>query len=178
MLNNGMEITKEIQKKFSKDYFFIKGKINLDSEYFIKKIKEGCSKDNNLNFRTNIKGLMTDFHCFDKDPKFLEIVNQFIDYIDNNIELPKYRLQDSWGMEVRQNEKTLFHTHSEAVWSGVVYLNSSNQELIFPEIDEKIKPEEGVFALFSPFLEHGCNRNTDKNSKFGLSFNMQQVKDW
>lgn len=173
-----MEISKEIERYFLKDYFFFKGKIEIDSKYFIEKIKEGCSKDTNLNFKTNIKGLMTGFHYFDKDPKFLKILQQFICYIDDKIDFAKYTLIDSWGMEVRHNEKTEFHTHSEALWSGVVYLNSSNQELIFPEIDCKVKPEEGVFALFSPFLKHGCHRNTDKHSKFGISFNMQAVKDW
>ena len=172
-----MQIIKEVEKKVLKDFFFIKGKINLDSEYFIKKIKESCYSDNNLNFKTNIKSLMTDFSFFNQDQKFLEILQKFIYYVDDNYNLPKYTLTDSWGLEVRQNEKTNFHNH-QGVFSGVVYLNSSSQELIFEEINEKIKPEEGVFVLFSSFLIHGCERNQDQHSKFGLSFNMEDVKDW
>jgi hypothetical protein len=173
-----MEIIKELEKKCLMDFFFIKGKINLDSEYFIKKIKEGCNSNNNLNFKTNIKSLMTSFNFFNQDQKFLEILQKFIFYIDDNYDFPQYALGDSWGLEVRPNEKTVFHSHQGYVWSGVVYLNSSSQELIFKEINEKIKPEEGSFALFSPFLSHGCERNQDNYSKFGLSFNMKEVKNW
>lgn len=178
MVKRAMLIQKEIQKKVLKDYFFIKGKINLDAEYFIKKIQEGCHKNNNMNFRTNVKGLMTDFNYFNKDENFLKILQKFIYYIDDNYDLNKYTLQDSWGMEVRKNEHTLFHAHSENLWAGVLYLNSSSQELIFEEINEKIKPEKGSFALFSSFLQHGCYRNKDDHSKFGISFNMREVKEW
>jgi hypothetical protein len=178
MVNTVMEITKDIQKKFAKDYFFIKGKIDIDSDYFIKKIKDGCNKDNNLNFVTNVQGFMTDFHYFNKDPEFIKIVRKFMNYIDDNFLLPKYHLLDSWGVEVRENQKTTFHSHYESLWSGVIYLNSSNQELIFNEIDEKVKPEKGIFALFSPFLNHGCHVNNEPHSKFGISFNMQESKKW
>jgi len=173
-----MQIHKEIQKKVLKDYFFIKGKIEIDSEYFIKKIKEGCESNSNLNFRTNIKGLMTTFDYFNTDIEFQKILQKFIHYIDDNYSLHKYTLRESWGMEVRKNERTLFHSHSENLWVGVLYLNSSSQELIFDEINEKVKPEPGSFALFSPFLTHGCHRNQDNHSKFGISFNMTEIKDW
>ena len=171
-----MIITKEVQKKYLKEYFFIKGIVDIDSDYFINKIKESCKSKDNLNFQTNIKGLMTPFKFFQEDKKFNEVIHQFIDFIDSTINFPKYHLHNAWGFELKPRHKTNIHNHYEAVWSGVIYLNSANQLLEFPEINETVKPEKGAFALFNGFLLHGCKKNTDKTSKFGLSFNMHEIE--
>jgi hypothetical protein len=169
-----MIVTKDIFKKVSVDYFFVKGKLEIDSEYFISKIKEGCALENAMSFKTNIKGLMTPYNHFVEDKKFISLIQPLIDFVDDNYDNPNYHLWNAWGHEVRQREKTAVHSHSDALWSGVIYLNSSNQLLDFPQIKEQIKPEEGTFAIFSPFLKHGCSKNTDPFSKFGLSFNFQK----
>ena len=101
----------------------------------------------------------------------------FIELIDKKYNFPKYHIKDAWGFEVSKDEKTLYHSHATSLWSGVLYLNSSNQILQFPEINESVKPEEGAFALFSPFLEHGCEINKENTSKFGISFNMSETSD-
>ena len=178
MLNKTVLISKEVNRKFKKEYFFIKGKVDLKSNYFIEKIKNSCSSDNNLNFKTNIKGLMTPWNFFVDDKNFINLVSLFVDYIDDNYENKNYYLRDAWGFEIKPNQKTTYHAHKEASWCGVIYLNNCQQLLNFPEIKESIKPEIGAFALFSPFLNHGCERNYDIISKFGISFNMYETKLW
>ena len=66
MLNKTVLISKEVNRKFKKEYFFIKGKVDLKSNYFIEKIKNSCSSDNNLNFKTNITPCecMLNFYVF------------------------------------------------------------------------------------------------------------------
>ena len=173
-----MIISKHIQSKYSKEYYFVTGKFEIDSNYFIEKIKQSCLSGNNLNYKTNVKSFMTPFNFFLKDDKFLRIVIDFIDYFDKNYKFNRYRLHEAWGIEVKPGDKTDFHDHHESLWSGVLYLNSSKQNLIFPDIGEKVEPEPGSFALFSNFLIHGCEKNKENFSKFGISFNFAADKDW
>ena len=173
-----MHIIKHKESKVSIDYFYFTGKINLDEKYFIEKIKEGCESPGEKNYQTNIKGKMTDWKFFISDQTFLNIFANFVRYVDDNINLSNYYLSDAWGFELNLNERTFFHRHKEALWSGVLYLSSSNQTLDFPQIGEKLKPEIGTFALFSPFLDHGCKRSNDNFPKYGISFNVYENKTW
>ena len=173
-----MIITKDVNRKVSKEYFFITGKLELNCNYYIEKIKKACNSDNNMNYQTNIKSLMTPFSFFKEDKNFQKLLYPIIDHLDLHYNLPKYGLHEAWGFEVKPREKTLYHDHKESFWSGVIYLNSSNQTLNFPEIHEKIKPEAGVFGIFSSILQHGCEKNPDDFSKFGMSFNIKEVKSW
>ena len=173
-----MQIIKHKESKIKKDYFYFTGKVDLNEKYFLDKIKEGCSSPDNMNYVTNIKGKQTQWKFFNNDNNFLKIVELLISYIDNNLKLPDYHLAEAWGFELSPSEKTMYHDHHEALWSGVIYLNSSSQTLNFPEIQEKLKPEIGSFAVFSSCLKHGCERNKDQSSKFGISFNINQTKPW
>lgn len=178
MLNKLMYFSKNINGKLLKKYFFVKGKIEIDSNYFIKKIKNSCNSKENWNYKTNVKGLMTSPFLFCHDLNFLKILKNFIEYIDSKYNLPHYHLKEAWGIQLNKGEKTEYHDHIDSLWSGVIYLNSSNQKLIFPEIKEEVKPEIGSFALFSNILSHGCNVNNDNYPKFAISFNLYQTKNW
>tara|TARA_R100001129_G_scaffold129260_1_gene91162 strand:+ start:400 stop:921 length:522 start_codon:yes stop_codon:yes gene_type:complete len=173
-----MEISKEIQKRCLVEFVFVEGFIEIDSDYFIKKIQEGCQKPDNLNAKTNVGGIMTSFQYFVKDEKFINIITQFIDHVDANYSFQKYRLTEAWGFAVGHRQKTKNHNHQGNVISGVLYLNEHHQTLDFPEINQSVKPEKGKFALFSSHLHHGCEINKINKDKWGLSFNMGEVKDW
>jgi len=173
-----MIVTKDYNKKIEKEYFFITGKLKLDCNYYKEKIKKSCSSDDNMNYITNIKSLMTPFNFFVQDKNFQKLLYPIVDYIELNYNLEKFGMHQAWGFEVKPREKTDYHDHSGCLWSGVIYLNSSNQTLNFPEIREKIKPEPGVFGVFSSFLRHGCEKNPDDFSKLGMSFNCRVVKPW
>jgi ectoine hydroxylase-related dioxygenase (phytanoyl-CoA dioxygenase family) len=64
------------------------------------------------------------------------------------------------------------HDHFGCYVSGAIYLNSHDQLLEFPEINEKVKPEIGSFVIFTSFLKHGCKRNLTNKTKYGISFNI------
>ena len=172
-----MIINKEINRKVEKEYFFIKGILDIDCQYFIEKIKESCSSKDNNNYVTNILGLMTPYNFFVNDEKFIkEIAHPLMDYVDENYKQISYSLRDAWGFELRPREKTIFHDHHEALWSAVVYLNDCEQNLEFKDIEQKCKPQKGAFCIFSSFLSHGCKKNTDTISKFGMSLNFNELK--
>jgi|TARA_R100000084_G_scaffold31899_1_gene12295 ectoine hydroxylase-related dioxygenase (phytanoyl-CoA dioxygenase family) len=173
-----MIITDKIQSKISRKCFFIRGKIEIDHQYFIKNIKQTCKTNVNLNYKTNVRGFMTQWNHFAQDKNFLKIIRSFMKEVDKTILFPKYICSEAWGFEVPPNNETKFHSHQEALWSGAIYLSSSSQKLIFPEINKEIKPEIGSFVIFSGFLSHGCEANEDNVSKFGLSFNVFEQKPW
>ena len=114
---------------------------------------------------------MTSYTYFNQDKEFGKIISQFIGYIDKNISLRRYHLIESWGIKVNPNGETVEHDHAGSLWSGVLYLHDHEQTLYFPEIDQKVKPEKGSFALFSGFLRHKAITNHTDKIKYGISFN-------
>ena len=178
MLINIMQITKELEKKVKRDYFFIKGQIDIDCNYFIEKIKKGVEEKTNMNYRTNINGKMTSWDFFNNDINFLKHIINFNRYLDKNYNLPKYILKSSWGFITLPGEKTYFHAHQEAIYSGVIYLNDCDQPLLFKEIEQQIDPKAGSFGIFSGWLTHGNYANITNNTKFGISFNMYSNNPW
>ena len=171
-----MIIEKELYKKIKRDYFFVTGKLNIDYSYYINEIERGIKLQDNLSFKTNLSGGMTDWKFFMKDNNFQKILMNFLNYIDKNFEAEGFELEEAWGFKMGFGGYTKFHNHSYYVFSGVVYLNSHNQLLEFNEIGECVKPEPGRFALFSSFLKHGCQHNPTNDIKYGISFNARHRK--
>ena len=73
-------IDHHIEDEVLTDYFFIEGTIDINSEYFIEKIKKGFQEDSNMGFKTNIRDLMTSYFYFNEDKEFGKLLNQFIVY--------------------------------------------------------------------------------------------------
>ena len=166
-----MMIQNHIESETLTNYFFVEGTLDIDSKYFIDKIKKGINQEDNNNFKTNVRDLMTSYKYFNNDEKFINILKKFSKYIDSRFNTSHYALMNSWGYCVRAKHRTNFHDHKPSIWSGVIYLNSHSQCLEFPSINQKVKPEEGKFVLFSSFLNHGTIKNESEEIKWGVSFN-------
>jgi len=171
-----MKITKHKESKINQKYFFVKGHLDLNNEYFIKKIEEGVKLPDNKNFQTNVQGEMTDWKYFNNDPEFVKIACEVIEYCESHNLLDKLvKLQDSWGYKEVFSNYTKRHNHTPSVLSGVIYLSKVNQPLIFDQINETIDPEPGDFAIFSSFLYHKTKtRILDNTIKYGISFNFHE----
>ena len=177
MLNPNMKILKDYQKKVERDYFLTEGIIDIDQNYFIDKIKKGTEEENNNNFKTNVTGLMTSWNYFVEDKTFLDLACKFVDYIDKNNKFKDYHLTEAWGFGSRKYDYTKPHMHG-TLFSGVLYLNDHAQSLDFDEINIKIKPNIGKFVLFSSFLQHKCIRHYEKEIKWGISFNFEEITNF
>ena len=99
-----MEVQKFFNKKIELEYFFIVGKVTIDSKYFIDKINVGIEEKDNMSHITNVKGSMTRWDFFNNDENFLNVLSKFINYVDDNLDLMKYRLKDSWGLKLQKFE--------------------------------------------------------------------------
>ena len=58
-----MKIEKEIISQLERPYFFLTGIFDIDAKYFKKRIDEGV-QHSNLNYKTNVVGMMTDWEFF------------------------------------------------------------------------------------------------------------------
>ena len=166
---------KEIISRIDVDYIFVSGNIkNIDSEYFIKQIDKGISENDNLSFKTNVKGFHTKFHYFNNDKKFMEILSRILNQLGTlKYKFRPFSLREAWGIKLGLTNYTQLHDHYSQYLSGVLYLNDSEQELIFPAINQKVKPTKGKFVVFSSFLEHYTLRNLEDEYKYAIPFNWQ-----
>jgi len=170
-----MLIEKEIISKISRDYVFVTGILDIDSEYFKKRIKEGVQKSH-LNYKTNVAGRMTDWTFFNKDGNFLVLLLQLIDYLENlNMDSERFTLSEAWGLIETFGGYTQKHNHAPYYLSGVLYLNDHHQKLYFPEIKQEIIPKKGRFVIFSSFLLHQTKRNLEHKEKYAISFNFGRI---
>ena len=180
MLLNIMQIIKHVQSLVQKEYFFVKGKIDVNPEYFIPKIEEGIQSKDNLNFKTNVIGSMTRWNFFNEDPEFQKILVKLINYVEQkNLAIGRYKLKDAWGIKEQYGNRTVEHNHSKDLFSGIIYLNQINSPLIFPQIKETIYPEVGTFAVFSGFLNHKTEgRILENKNKYAVVFNVSEMVDY
>ena len=168
-----MKIKKEIISKIEREYFFIVGDIDIDTDYFINKIEEGV-KNSSLNYKTNVVGQMTDWTFFKNDKKFIEIILKFVDHIEEGKTVKRgYSLLNAWGVKESCGDYNGDHCHLPCYMSGSLYLNDHPQKLYFPEIKEEVEAKKGRFVLFSSFLKHYTKRNIIDESKYALAFNFQ-----
>ena len=168
-----MKVNKFIKSKIERNYFFITGKVPIDTKYFIKEIEKGIKQKENLNFKTNLLSEMTSYGYFLKDKKLFVILCNFMDLIDakNLTDNKGYQLADAWGFKQGFSHYTRKHSHIPGVISGAIMLSKHSQKLFFPEINETLECEPGSFALFSSFLLHKNERNITNKVRYGLSFN-------
>jgi hypothetical protein len=164
-----MKVEKYIKAKTEIDYFFVKGNLNIDTEYFIKKIEEAPRFDH----KSNIVGLMTEWDYFAKDKMFFkQIMIPILDLLQEENFGHEYLIKDAWGFKEGFSEYTKEHSHMPCFLSGVVMLNEHPQSLMFNELKEKLDSKPGNFCIFSSFIKHGNKINSTDEPRYGLSFNL------
>jgi hypothetical protein len=172
-----MEIIKHKEGYIQQKYFFVKGKLNIKNQmYFLQKIEEGISKQDNQSWKTNVSGEMTSWQYFINDPEFNKLIIQIYDYVEEENLIPKNcAVIDAWGLKCTFGSKTKRHNHvlKNRALAGVIYLCKVDHPLIFDEINEKVEVELGSFALFSSYLYHkNINSLKFNEFKYALSFNL------
>jgi hypothetical protein len=173
-------LKKLILKPINIDCFLIELRLNVKDvkDTLINDIEKGVLlKDNNNNI-TNVKGQMTSWKYFNNNKDFHKILDVAFDEIKKNINLKKSYLIDSWGIIINKGDNTDLHNHSGSMYSGIVYLNDSEQPINFPQYNLNIVPKEGTFLFFSSFLDHGVNTHKYNNIKYAIPFNFIEKKSW
>ena len=130
-----MKPNKFIKSKIKRDYFFVTGKVPIDTKYFIEEIEKGIKQKENLSFRTNLLSEMTHYEYFMKNEHLLKIILNFMDLIDEQklTGYKQYELTDAWGFKQQFGNYTREHDHMPAAISGAIMLSEHSQHLFFPE---------------------------------------------
>lgn len=167
---------KEIYTKIQQDVFYIEGHIDLNTDYFINKIEQGIADHSNNNNKTNVRGFMTAWNYFMQDEEFLKVFLELINKIEYNNTTKNYfpkkwNLKDCWGIKEVKGSCTIEHSHASSVYSGIIYLNDVNHDLLFDELNLKLTPKKGKFSIFSGNLTHYTERNLTNVNKYALVFN-------
>ena len=117
---------------------------------------------------------MTSWQYFNNNHRFLKVILPIFDYLDTVEKIKKYYLESAWGIKESFTHYTMKHDHVPNYLSGIIYLNSHTQTLLFPQIKVEYKPRKNSFLIFSSFLEHKTIRNTSHKSKYAISFNINR----
>jgi len=141
---------------------------------FLIKIKNNL--DPNLQNHTNIKGGMTDWKFFTKDPNFVNFINFLIKkYYLTHPELfkpilTKETIYEAWGNEIKKGDSLNYHTHP--CYHGILYL-TEGCDLIVPELNIKISPKPGDYYIFPPLISHGFEKAKEDGVRYSLVFNVE-----
>ena len=127
-------------------------------KYFEDKIRKNLGP---MDYKTNVKGQMTAWTLFNKDPEFemfitkvfyptiFKHVNVLRGYAENEIVI-----KDSWGNLLKKGEKVERHHHRDAYYSTVIYFDdiSPLQTDVGP-----IQTHRGKVVTLDGFLHHWVN---------------------
>ena len=168
-------LVRHIEKNIKKDIFLCEVILNISDvkNILIDNIEKGILHQSNQSYKTNVLGHMTDWKYFCKNKVFQKKLFEGMDKIHKNLTLSKhFYLSDAWGIKINKGNQTKYHDHLEGSrYSGILYLNDSEQNLNFPELKIYIKPQEGHFVLFSSILIHGTEVNISDSPKYAIAFN-------
>ena len=169
-----MPINKLIKTELKRPALFIETKLDVDANYFISEINR-MLEIKNLDFVTNVKGQMTDWKAFNNDENFQKTLAKAYGKLSKHLSGP-FTLQDSWGIKMQGSAQTTSHNHARFDYAGVLYLNNSNQPLVFPELDVEVIPREGVFVVFNGFIFHEAPHEQLTDPKYAIAFNFNVVQ--
>lgn len=129
-----------------------------------------------LDYKTNVKGKMTDFKQFINEPLFLNILKE-CEIFFNTFNFKKMYLQDAWGNILEENEEVIEHDHGGCEVSGVLYLTEGGSGTYFSEINKTIEEKIGKIIFFSSNIKHSVIKNK-LHKRYTLAFNFVESKEW
>ena len=127
-------------------------------KYFEDKIRKNLGP---MDYKTNVKGQMTAWTLFNKDPEFeMFITKVFYPTIFKHVNVLRGHaeneivIKDSWGNLLKKGEQVERHHHRDAYYSPVIYFDdiSPLQTDIGP-----IQTHRGKVVTLDGFLHHWVN---------------------
>jgi hypothetical protein len=165
-------------KEITFDTYILIGKIN--NQNILEKLKKFIleNKNNELNYKTNVKGCFTGFHSLVDNNYF----HDFLKLIDSYIKIiykHNFIIQEAWGNVCKKEDEIYPHSHSgNTAFCGILYLTNGGPGTFFHEHNIIIKEEIGKFVLFHPDLTHSVKKIENDIERITVAFNMNEVKLW
>jgi len=165
-------------KEILKETYILTGKIN--NEQLIKNLIDYIkkNKDENLSYKTNVKGHFTGFKSLIQNNEFII----FLKIIQENIQIickDNFIIQDAWGNICKIGEEVIEHDHSGVTsFCGILYLTEGGPGTYFKEYDLLVEEEIGKYILFHPSLKHSVKKIKNDIERITIAFNMSSIKEW
>jgi len=156
--------------------------------YFYTKIEDTSFQNDIINIidqsddvqqkTTNVKAKMTDWNMQNK-LGFKTLATHMINFA-SIISEKRYKKKEEfyftsmWGMCYESEDYTITHDHWPSIWSCVYYINPPINcgELIFPEINEYIVPEDKLLVLFPGWVVHNVPKKQFVGKRYVVSGNL------
>tara|TARA_Y100000114_G_C11649650_1_gene273521 strand:- start:98 stop:667 length:570 start_codon:yes stop_codon:yes gene_type:complete len=145
------------------------------------KIEKFTSKDNRLDYVTNVKAKMTEWTTLLDDNDFGKFHQSVGETLYNVINLrnptcnEKLKVQfiDSWGMRHTEGNFTKDHIHSFCTYSGGFYFDvPSPTEMWFEDFQEGINLKNNMLVLFPALCKHRVSIHRGEKHRISMAFNM------
>ena len=165
-------------KEILKETYILIGKIN--NKELIKNLIEVVkkNKDENLSYKTNVKGHFTGFRSLVQNNQFIT----FLENIQKNIKIiyqDNFIIQDAWGNICKRGGEVTEHAHADITgFCGVLYLTEGGPGTYFKEYNLLIEEEVGKYILFHPILKHSVKKIENDIERITIAFNMNETKAW
>lgn len=136
------------------------------------------NKDENLSYKTNVKGHFTGFYSLIQNNYFIS----FLEKIKKNIQIiykDNFIIKEAWGNICLLGDEVIEHDHSGATaFSGILYLTENGPGTYFKEYDLTIEEKIGRYVLFSPILKHNVKKIEKNIERISIAFNFNETKNW
>jgi hypothetical protein len=170
---------------------FIKKEINIKTEIYLyqglytntkiinslrEKILKNCIQENKN--KTNVKGEMTSFGFFNKDPDFLIFLKEIVNELKKCVGPQEgVEIYNSWGNILsKEDDYVSEHNHKQTTLiSGVLHLTEEGPGLYFKDFDFTLKEQIGRFILFHPDTRHEVKKFKYTQPRISLAFNLNHL---
>ena len=162
-------------------------KVLIEDEKLLKNLesKIKSSIDNNVSYKTNVKGSMTGWKTFLKDKDFDKLLAIYLDRcsIDEIMEQHKskkdgffnFRVIEAWGNILKKQDKVIRHKHLGVSWSSVLYFDDyANLKTDAGDIETK----RGLVVTLPSYLDHWVEPIQEDVERCSLVWNWSFIPDW
>ena len=146
------------------------------------KIAQKTNKSNELDYKTNVKGKMTDWTELLKDEDFKKIHISIAENLYNVINLRnpcanqkiKIGYEDSWGMKHDEGDHTVDHIHNFCNFSGSFYFEVPTATLMwFEDYQQDLELKDNMLVLFPALCKHRVSMHKGQKPRYSMAFNMK-----
>ena len=139
--------------------------------------KEIKNKVGVMDYKTNVKGKMTDFTQFINNKILIDLLNECIE-VTYVLGIPKARLEEAWGNILKKGDSVKTHSHPTSIISGILYLTEKGPGTYFHQLDKTIDEKIGKIVLFSGNLLHSVPVYKGKEDRYTIAFNFNELHPW
>ena len=142
-------------------------------------LKQIANSDGKLNYKTNVKGKMTDWQSLANSPSLKNFIYSIKDEI-KLIHTKSFILKEAWANLLKKDDKVRGHNHRGSIgaFCGIIYLSDQGPGTFFKELNFLLPEKTGRYVLFHPLLFHEVKKIENDIERLTIAFNCHEVLEW